>query len=204
MLQDYVEVVIFRDIIERYNISNIALVKYMIKTILHSSGRQLSINKLYNDIKSQGIKIGKNTLYNYLVSIEDCYLAFTVPVYKQSLRAVQSNPKKVYAVDTGLIQALTLRKEDYGSLFENIVYLFLRRNQYDVYYYLTKDRYEVDFLAKDIFGNLRLFQVFYDMKEQSTFEREKRALDIAKNELGMDGEIITPENYLKFIDSISV
>jgi len=67
--------------------------------------------------------------------------------------------KKVYAVDTSLIQALTLRKEDYGSLFENIVYLSLRRNQYDVYYYLTKDRYEVDFLAKDIFGNLRLFQV---------------------------------------------
>jgi len=42
------------------------------------------------------------------------------------------------------------------------------------------------------------------MKEQSILKREKRALDIAKNELGMDGEIITPENYLKFIDSITV
>ncbi len=202
VLQDYVEVVLFRDIIERYNISNITLVKYLIKKILHSAGRQMSIHKLYNDIKSQGIKIGKNTLYNYLKYIEDCYLVFTVSLYSESIRAVQSNPKKVYAVDTGLIRAFTLIKEDYGNLFENIVYLSLRRSGFDIYYYLTKERYEVDFLAKDTFGNLKLFQVCYDMKHEPTFQREKRALDIAKKELNIEGEIITPENFLNFIECI--
>ncbi|MCB1192220.1 MAG: ATP-binding protein [Leptospiraceae bacterium] len=202
VLQDYVEIVVFRDIIERYNVSNITLIKYLIKTILHSASRQISIHKLYNDLKSQGIKVGKNTLYEYIGYIEDCYLAFMVPIYSESIRTVQSNPKKVYAIDTGLIKAFTLKKEDYGNLFENIVYIGLRRLGYEISFYLTKERYEVDFLVKDIFGNRKLFQVCYDIKDKNTFHREQRALDVAKKELSLEGEIVTPFNYVKVMESL--
>lgn len=202
VLQDYVEIVVFRDIVERHNVSNIQLIKYVIKTVLYSAGKMLSVNKLYNDIKSQGIKVGKSTLYEYLEYIEDCYLCFSVPVYSDSLRVVQSNPKKMYAVDTGLIKAFTLKVEDYGSLFENVVYIALRRRGYKIYYYLTIERYEVDFLVKDISGKMKLYQVCYNIKDKDTLAREERALNAAMKELNVDGEIVTPVNFLKVINQL--
>jgi len=202
VLQDYVDVVIFRDIVERYNVTNIQLIKYVIKTIVYNAGRLLSVNKLFNDIKSQGIKVGKATLYEYLEYLEDCYLCFSVPVYSDSLRVVQSNPKKIYVVDTGIIKAFTLRAEDHGALFENIVYISLRRKGYKIYYYLTKERYEVDFLVKDFTGRIKLFQVCYNTSDPKTLEREERALNIARNELNCEGEIITLQNFLKVTDSL--
>lgn len=202
VLQDYVDIVVFRDIVERHSVTNIQLIKYVIKTVVYNAGRTLSVNKLFNDIKSQGIKVGKATLYEYLDYLEDCYLCFSVPVYSDSLRVVQSNPKKMYVVDTGLIKAVTLRIEDQGALFENIVYISLRRKGYKIYYYLTKERYEVDFLVKDFSGNMKLFQVCYNTSDPKTLEREERALDIAKKELHCEGEIITLQNYIKVIDSL--
>ncbi len=127
ILQDYVDVVIFRDIIERYHITNIALIKYLIKTILAHSGRGFSVTKFHHDLKSQGFSVGRATVYEYLVYLEDAYLAFTIPLYSESVRKIQSNPKKIYAVDTGLIQACTMSfSKNWGCLFENLL-LFNQR-----------------------------------------------------------------------------
>ena len=62
-LQSYVETVIFRDVIERHQISNTSLMKYFIIFLLKTIATPFSINKFYNDIKSQGHKAGKDTLY---------------------------------------------------------------------------------------------------------------------------------------------
>lgn len=128
VLQTYVDSVIFRDIIERYKITNIALIKYLIKSLIKNVSSPFAINKFYNDVKSQGIKVGKDTLYQYLEYIEDTFLAFTVPLFTESIRKMQVNAKKVYIVDNGLVRAqrlgLTL---NHGNLFENQVYLDLRR-----------------------------------------------------------------------------
>lgn len=198
ILQDYVDVVIFRDIIERHNITNIILIKYLIKTLLKNISSHFSTHKFYNDLKSQGIKSSKTTLYEYLTFIEDTYLAFTVPLHDESLRKVQTNPKKIYAIDTGLVNAYSMSfSNNLGRLFENLIYLDLRRKGYEVFYYLTKDRYEVDFLAKTQTGEYKLYQVVWDMENQETQQREKRALEQAEKETGLSGKLITPENYLR-------
>ncbi len=75
-LQEYLDVVIFRDIIERHNIKNTTLIKYMILSMIHNVGKPFSVNKFYNDLKSQGYQIGKDILYEYVDHIEDAYLAF--------------------------------------------------------------------------------------------------------------------------------
>jgi uncharacterized protein len=197
ILQDYVNVVIFRDIVERYKITNTVLVKYLIKTLLKNAGSYLAINKVFNDLKSQGLTVGKNTLHEYLSYIEDAYLAFRVPLYSESIRKIQTNPKKIYAIDSGLINAYTLGiSENRGHFLENLVYLDLRRRQQEIFYYLTKTRNEVDFLTKTIKGKWQLYQVVWDIENQETFEREKRALHEAEKELGIKGKIITLETYL--------
>ena len=62
--------------------------------------------------------------------------------------------------------------------------------------YLTSERYEIDFMTKDKSGNLHLYQVVWDNSNPETMEREARALQIAEKELGIKGEIITPNVYL--------
>jgi len=49
---------------------------------------------------------------------------------------------------------------------------------------------------------MKLFQACFDMKDESTVHRETRALNAAKKELNIEGEIITPGNFLRFIDQL--
>ena len=197
-LQDYLDIVIYRDIIERHSIKNPSLIKYMILSMIHNVGKPFTINKFYNEAKSRGYQIGKDILYEYADHVEDAYLAFSVPMYDLSIRKVQANPKKLYAIDPGMVRALTLDYEsDLGRLFENIVYLDLRRLGCRLSYYLTAGRHEIDFLAETPRGHKKFFQVAWDMKEPATIEREERALRAGIEELKIDGEIITLDSYLR-------
>jgi predicted AAA+ superfamily ATPase len=200
VLQDYVELVIMRDIIERYNIKNIALIKYMIKTLLKNASCSFSVNKLYNDIKSQGMSGARSVLYDYLGYLEDAYLIFSIPLFSESLRQEQSNPRKIYAIDPGLVKAYTFSLNDnFGHLFENLIFLDLKRTNHKIYYYLTKEKYEIDFFVEAPDGSRKIYQVAWDMSDPKTNEREQRALDAAKKELKVDGELITPDNYIEKI-----
>lgn len=197
-LQEYLDVVIYRDIIERHNIKNPTLIKYMIMSMIRNVGKPFAVNKFYNDSKSQGYHIGKDILYEYADHIEDAYLAFSVAIYDKSMRKTHTNPKKLYAIDPGMIRALTLDYEsDLGRLFENIVYLDLKRLGCQINYYLTSKRYEIDFLAQTPRGHKKFFQVAWDMQDANTMEREKRALQAGMQELKIDGEIITLHSYLR-------
>ncbi len=197
-LQEYLDVVIYRDIIERHNIKNPTLIKYMILSMIHNVGKPFAVNKFYNDLKSQGYQIGKDILYEYADHIEDAYLAFPVAVYDKSIRKIQTNPKKLYAIDPGMVRALTLDYEsDLGRLFENIIFLDLKRRGMNINYYLTSERYEIDFLAQTPRGHKKFFQVAWDMQDGDTIEREERALQAGMKELKIDGEIITLDSYLR-------
>lgn len=197
-LQSYIDIVIYRDIVERHNIQNTAVVKYMILNMLHNTSNFFSINKFFNDLKSQGYKVGKDMLYQYADYIEDSYLSFLIKLYDKSIRKVQTNPYKLYAVDSGMIRAVTLNHTgDLGKLFENIIYLELRRQNWHIYYYLTQERYEVDFLVENNKGDRKLLQVVWDMENKTTYDRELRALEAAKKELGIPGVIITLDSYLR-------
>jgi len=195
-LQSYVDTVILRDIVERHNISNISLLKYLTKSLLVNAAAPFSITKFYNTIKSQGYKVSRETLYHYVDYIEDAFLIFNVPLYSESVRAQHTIPNKVYAIDNGLIHAFSLKINDlYHKFLENQVYLDLRRQGKDIFYYRTKDGYEIDFVTVDKMGERELIQVTWDMSDPKTADREQRALDQAERELGIKGRIITSRDY---------
>lgn len=197
VLQSYVDTVVFRDIIERYKITNTALVKYLIKVLIKNVSSPFSAHKLYRDLTSQGFKAAKDTIYQYMEYIEDAFLAFSVPIFSESLRKMQVNPKKIYIVDNGLVHANRIGISDAkGNLFENQVYLDLRREGAEVFYYLTEDGLEVDFVVKDQKGAYELIQVVWDISDPKTLQREEKALKQAEKELGISGRILTPNDYL--------
>jgi predicted AAA+ superfamily ATPase len=104
-LQNYVEVVVFRDIVERHKVSNIKLLKYFVNVLLKNAASRFSINKFYKYVTSQGHKVGKDTLYSYLEYLEDAFVIFAIPMFTESVCALETTPKKIYAVDNGLINA---------------------------------------------------------------------------------------------------
>jgi len=177
ILQDYLDVVILRDLVERHQISNIFPLRYMIRHLLNATASLFSVNKFYNDLKSQGIRCGKNTLHEYLGYLSDTYLFFQVYVHTHSERVRMVNPRKIYAIDPGLVRACSRSiRTDWGHLLENFVFLELRRSSAVIEYYRTKKGREVDFLVTGRGGQKSLVQVSADMKEPVTRQRELRSL----------------------------
>ena len=195
-LQNYVDSVILKDIIERHGISNTALLKYLTKTLLINAAAPFSIHKFYNDIKSQGYKVSRETLHYYMDYLEDSFLIFMVHFYSESIRAQQTYRYKTYVIDNGLINAYSLKVKDlYHKCLENQIYLDLRRQGKKIYYYNTTQHYEIDFVTVDKQGQRELIQVTWDMDDPKTAEREQRALEQAESELGIKGRIITSRYY---------
>lgn len=200
-LQGYIDTVILRDIVERYSVTNISLLKWLIITLLKNAASPFALNKFVNDIKSQGYKVSKETIHTYFSYLQDAFLIFAVPFYTGSERIKQTRPKKIYANDSGLINICLLESNNYGKLFENLVYLDLRRQGNDVFYYNTKSGYEIDFVVFDGEGQGELLQVCWDSHDEKTQQRELRALNEAKRELGFEGRIISLRDYLvDFVD----
>ncbi len=142
-----------------------------------------------------------------LIFIEDASLIFNVPIYSESLRKTQTSPKKIYAVDTGLYHAYATNTRtqtgyirNFGRVFENFIYLTLRRSNREIYFYKTKSGFEVDFLTRNLEGKLHLYQVVWDTDDVQTMTREKRALEEAQKELKISGTILTPESVLNRSD----
>lgn len=193
ILQEYVDVVILRDVIERYQIGNIIPLRMLVRHLLNSPATLFSINKFYNDLKSQGVTCGKNTLHEFFEYLTDAYLIYPVSIYSRSERAKRVNARKIYVIDTGLFYAYKNHPgSDFGQVLENFVYMQLRREGWQIDYYRTKSGYEVDFISTAQDGRQSLYQVSYNIEDPKTREREIRALEEAMIETGLvDGIIIT-------------
>lgn len=194
VLQGYIDSVLLRDIVERYKISNILVLKHLVRHIMNSSGGQFSVNKFFNTLKSISIKCTKNSLYEYLDHLTDAFLFYRVPIHSRSEKSRLINPAKIYTIDTGLLNAMTFRNSyNYSQLLETMVFMQLRRGNYDTEYVHTKDGHEVDFFTRHrISGETQLIQVCWEMSDKKTFERELRGLKSAMNEFSISsGTIVT-------------
>jgi len=57
VLKSYFEVVLYKDLLERYSISNEFVIKFLFKKLILSNTKEFSVNKTFNELKSQGIKV---------------------------------------------------------------------------------------------------------------------------------------------------
>lgn len=185
-LNEYLDLIIYKDIVEKYNVSNIYLMKYLIKFLFSNSANLISINKIYNELKSLGLKVSRNSVYEYISYLEDSYTIFSVPMFTRNLREKQRNPQKYFALDTGLRMAMTI-SEDKGKLLESVVFLELRRQNKDVFYYLSTQ--EVDFIREQDDG-LELINVCFDLTSPATRKREFNSLLNAMTDLNLSDSFL--------------
>jgi predicted AAA+ superfamily ATPase len=174
ILQEYFNLIFYKDLVERYKIRNFGVVKEMLLYLINNFSSYFSTNKYYKLLKSRGEKISKNTLFEYISCMIDINLLFLVPKFGK-LREQFSNPKKVYVIDVGLINAIAFKiSKDIGKLYENIVFIELkRRGCKEVYYW--KNKYECDFLVKENEKIKEAIQVCFKLTEENK-ERELNGL----------------------------
>ncbi len=190
-LQEYFDVMLYRDLVERFRITNVPVLKYFIKRILENITNPISVNNIYNELKSQGYKIGKNTLYEYLDSTMSIYLFLPARKYSGSVVKQELGEKKVYAIDNGLLNAVTFKfSKDYGKLLENAVFLELYKSGKKIFFY--KNKRECDFVVLEQSTVTDIVQVSYTIAERKTRQREIEGLvDTCKNLSLHEGCLIT-------------
>ena len=201
VLRDYIDVVILRDVAERHGVENLQALRALQRSLLSNPAGRFSIHRIHNDLKSQGLRVSKDSLHDYLDYFEEAFLLFTVTIASRSIRVRRSNPRKCYPVDPALSTALSFQaSQNTGHLLETLVYLELRRRQYQPAYVQTRSGYEVDFLAEPLLGERKLFQVCADLSSDTTRERELRALEEAMEEYDLDQGFVITQHQTENVD----
>lgn len=171
ILKRLFEDILMRDVIVRYGIKDVRSVKMLSVYLASNCGNLITGSKLSAQL---GLKTTA-TILEYLSFLEQCYLFFFVPKFNYSAKAQSVNPKKVYCIDTGMIQNVTLSiNADMGRVFENAVFIELRRRTKNIWYY-SEAAFECDFLyGRDVVPE-NAVQVCYELTSENK-EREVRGL----------------------------
>lgn len=171
ILQKLFDDILVRDIAVRHSIRDIRILKILSLYLASNCGNLVSGSKLSAQL---GIKTNV-TILEYLSFLEQCYLFFFVPKFNYSAKAQSVNPKKVYCIDTGMIQNVTLSANaDTGRMLENAVFIELRRHTKNIWYY-SEAAFECDFLyGRDVVPE-NAVQVCYELTSENR-EREVRGL----------------------------
>lgn len=71
LLRNYFDVLLYKDLIERYKIDKEFVIKQLIKYIWTTITKEFSVTKFINQLKSQWVSITKSSIYNYLEYLEN-------------------------------------------------------------------------------------------------------------------------------------
>ena len=206
-LQEYVDAVVYRDIIERHDITSVQSLRYTLDYILCNYARKCSVRSISGVLKTLGFSDNRENIADYLSYLNDAYLIDPVSLRTDSLAVRRTNPEKYYVIDVGLLRAMKPNTDrDRGWLLENLVFMMLRRGDNRIEYYLTKRGEEVDFIVTDkITGQRQLIQVAWDLSDTGTIKREMTALVNAADETGIvSNTIITWDTECLMGNSIEV
>ncbi len=196
VLQEYADAVVYRDVLERHEVSSVMALRYTMGCVFGNFGRKISTRAISRSLKESGVPCNRERIGEYLRWLEDAYLVYPAGVRTDSAAVRQTNPDKYYLADTGLIRAMTPKNDaERGWLLENLVFMELRRGFNRIEYYNTRSGGEVDFFVTDRETKVRrLVQVAWTLggAEGATRRREVTALKAAMEETGIaDGTIVT-------------
>lgn len=200
--REYFNALLLRDVIERYNVRYPQVLRHLANRVINGIGTLFSVRKAHDELKSLGYSLGRDTITQFLQWMEDAYFIFAVPAFSASVARQAREFRKLYCVDHSMAASLSTRiLKNRGQMLENMVFCALRQETSDVYYYRTKEGYEVDFIAIFRNGDKVLVQVCDDMSTPETRSREIRALTSAMTETKLTVGYIVTESLNETIET---
>ena len=134
VLQNLLLDIIARDIVFRYSIKNPLLITEIAVYLLGNISREITLSYLLKTFSAIG---SVTTMASYVSYLEDAYILFSLQRFSYSQKSRQISPKKIYAVDNGLITVNTTAfSEDKGRLLENLVFIELKKRYHEIFYFV--------------------------------------------------------------------
>ena len=187
-LQNLFKDIILRDIAVRYGVRNHRALMDIALFLLSNVSKESSFTSIKKAFQLGSVQ----TVIDYLHWMEDAYLLFFVQRFSWSSKSIAINPKKVYAIDNGLIDANSLSfSEDSCRKLENAVFIHLRNQGKKIYYF--KEKHECDFLIFERNKCCRAVQVCLGLDADNQ-KRELNGLLEAINYFGLESGIIVTLN----------
>ena len=162
--------VLLKDVVSRNNIKDTMILDSIIKFLFDNIGQLVSTNKIANTLASNHRKCSVNTVESYLNALIESYIIYKISRYDIKGKEYLKTGDKYYVCDLGLRNYLLGSVKDLGSILENIIFLELKRRNYDIYIGKYEDS-EVDFVVKKNDG-LKYIQVSLSVRDEKTLERE--------------------------------
>lgn len=193
LLKEYLSAMYFRDLVERYDISNIPLLDSLTDRLFSSFSTKFSLTAFYKQYRGR-FPFSKDLLFRYYKHFLQSMLIFEVRKFAESTYKRMRNPAKIYPVDTGLCRRITSLDE--GRLLENLVLLELKRKGQEVFYF--DEKVECDFITRDENDRLSAVQVSFELHGKNR-EREINGLVKACKWLAVnEGTIFTWDDEENF------
>ena len=154
--------------------SYLQVVNFLIDTI----GSNVSATNIANTLKANKKPIDNKTVSKYIDSLVESYLFYRAKRYDIKGKQHLTTQEKYYLVDLGFRNAL-LGKElqsDAGHLLENVIYLELKRRNYQIWIGKTNNL-KVDFVVRNNEGFTQYIQVSQTVQNPDTLARELAPLN---------------------------
>ena len=172
LLEQYFDDILYKDIIDRYNL-NSQKTKDLALYLITNFTSLISLRNLRNSLK-----ISYDTTKDYLAYYKEAFIFFTVDHFSYSFKEQKTLASKIYCIDNGLRNAVSFKfSKDEGRLAENCVFIQLKRQDKQPYYWKNKN--EVDFVIKNADNSLEAINVSYT---DEINERETKGLHEFKKE----------------------
>lgn len=178
LLLELFDDIISKDVVARFNV-DYTKIRDFSYYILSNSAQKMSFRKLQSIFN-----LGSNVPQKYLEHLENVFFCFILNVYSQKVKEQVISPKKLYPVDTGLVNAVSFKvSENAGPLLELLVFIELKRRGHQIFYGNFDNKNEIDFVIKAGDVIQTVINVSYDLKEGKTRKREIEGLKFAIQQL---------------------
>ena len=196
ILLGYFEDLVEKDLVRRFRIRKGQELRALVKFYFSNISSLVTFGSA-----EKFLKISADTVEKFSGYLEQAYLVFFLKRFSFKFREQEKSPRKVYAIDTGLSNAVGFRfSENLGRLAENVVFLELKKRQafnanLELFYWKDIHHREVDFVLKEGTKVTQLIQVCWNVAEPKTKERETRSLVKAIDELKAKDALVITEEY---------
>ncbi len=176
ILAEYFSDILYKDIVLRYSIRDPVLLRNLAAHLLTQTGNLISFQRI-----SAVFQVSIDAAASYFQYLQEAFMIEAVPFFSLKASIRQRHPRKVYAMDLGLRNAVSLaHSADEGHLTESLVYHSLRRRFGDNIFYWSQEG-EIDFIVREGNAITQIWQVVVgNLEDSKVFDRELRAIEEAK------------------------
>lgn len=171
VISSIIDTIIVKDLIPRYGIRDIALLKELFIFLVDNIWKITNITNIVNYMTSHKIETNINTISSYIEILKTAYLIYEANLLDLKGKRIFDRDRKFYIWDHIFRKIyFSENKSWFWNTLENIVYLASIKAGYNVFVWKLWDK-EIDFVLEKKWIK-KYFQVCYILSDDEVIERE--------------------------------